>query len=263
MNNNFNVSGFANLQSKSRGIFQETISNLKNIQNICNEISNIVASEDSGIAGSWSNMADILNGPINSSNEIFDGVNNSMSIYAADVIANEEKEMKNIEKYSSSITALTNAAASLSQAINGGKTSGANLNDRPQSLSEGIFPTRNMNGDYTDSDGTHHHNNLDGTWTHTDANGNSYTTHGETATEDIMHNFQNPTKMSDFFESQPKRTMNGDYMDSNGTYHQNNLDGTYTQTDANGNSYRTYGDTGMRVNNTDMNTMGKDNNTRN
>ena len=49
MNNNFNVSGFANLQSKSRGIFQETISNLKNIQNICNEISNIVASEDSGI----------------------------------------------------------------------------------------------------------------------------------------------------------------------------------------------------------------------
>lgn len=189
MNTNFNVSAFAALQAKARTIFIDTINNLKIVQQLCEEMSSLVSSADSGLAGSWSGVAQVLNEPINSANMIFDGVNNAMTKYAADVIANEEKEMQNLDKYNSSISSLTGAAKILSESINGNSAanlqgeiqinpegiSNINLNDRK---SDNINVNLNdrktdMNGNYRDAEGNYHHNNDDGTYTVTSPDGTS------------------------------------------------------------------------------------------
>ncbi len=90
MNQNFTASEFSVLQARSKAAFEELITSLKNISDLCRNMSNVVVSGDSGLASRWENIAGSIDNVVSSTNNTNSAIDSMMTSYAENTIANEE-----------------------------------------------------------------------------------------------------------------------------------------------------------------------------
>jgi hypothetical protein len=110
---NFNVKAFENLKTRSESIFSTIIDNVKTIRYECNNMSDIVASDDSNLGLRWRNLYDSMDKPINNIEDTFVIVKTLLDKYIEDTIANELAAEKEMEAIDTNITSLSSQAENM------------------------------------------------------------------------------------------------------------------------------------------------------
>ena len=100
-NNNFTISEITNLQSRAEVVFDNLLTNLRKVQDSCNNMSTAVASGDSNISSRWTAIANSLVNPINNAQKTFEVLNALMANYVQRTIENEgvtESQLSSVDE---------------------------------------------------------------------------------------------------------------------------------------------------------------------
>lgn len=120
MNNNFTAQGLMSLQTSADSTFKEILDALRNVMSACSSMSSTVASEDSGLSGKWSSMADTISSPIATADATITGISSALQSFVQQTLTNEQTAESSLDMVDAEIGSLGSIGSAMTNAINNG-----------------------------------------------------------------------------------------------------------------------------------------------
>ena len=138
MNNNFTAQDLIILHKNAVETFSETVEAIHSVKDACHNMSNVVKSEDSNLAGAWDSVAQSMADPVKKAESSFDFIGNALNSYVQKTVANEETAESGLAAVEAEIVDLGKIAGGL---VDLGSAAGGDAQAIPGPTADGNTPS--------------------------------------------------------------------------------------------------------------------------
>ena len=98
MNNNFTAQELITLHKNAVDTFKGIVDSINAVKDASQQMSNVVKSEDSNLAGAWDNIAQSIVEPVKKAESSFEYIGNALNNYVQKTVANEQSAESDLTK---------------------------------------------------------------------------------------------------------------------------------------------------------------------